>query len=394
MSSNIKSKTFKENKEKIYEEVFSYLLEPGQRKKNSGQLKFLKNLMIRSLALSTRKRICNPKTQLTDFLNSTILYNKDEVISYYDNDKNMEAFLDSPYYDSQGFQICPRDLKPEFNSVPFFLMQKTQDVMEHALLDYIKEPFEEEEDAPQKSEAYVKLLYSIAVYEIFLIKFNETVHNDYIEEMYERMASIPLEGLSQQLEECPSVEEVLVFLKRIEATTRELSDYLSVLNLTINIILYYLHHLTNFFSVLRIIALIEFVNINGANSSRSREKLDYLAEANKWREHVEEWKLDGTLFAVGSQNKNMSKYYDEMSTVYDKIKSDEEEHDIQIEHIIRKYLDAIKKCPLGKRTQNENEKLWSIEWSLAHPLFRAANEIYDLPETVLKKKHNAGKQPH
>lgn len=396
MSSNIKSKTFKENKEKIYEEVFSYLLEPGQREKNSGQLKFLKNLMIRSLALSTRKKINNPKKQLTDFLNSTILYNKDEVINYYDNDKNMEAFLDSPYYDSQDFQICPRDLKPELNNIPFFLMQKTQDVMEHALLDYIKEPFEDEEDAPQKSEAYVKLLYSIAVYEIFLIKFKETVHNDYIEEMYERMASIPLEGLSQQLEECPSVEEVLTFLKRIEATESELTDYLSVLNLTINITLYYLHHLTNFFSVLRIIALIEFVNINGANSSRSQKKQFYLAEANKWREHIEEWKLDKTLFAVCAQNKNMSRYYDEMSTLYcNKIMSDEEEHAVQIEYI-RKYLDIVKEYPLCERLRNgkEEELLWSVENVLTQSLFRAANEIYDLPETVLEKKHNAGKQPH
>lgn len=393
MSSSIKSKTFKENKEKICEEVFSYL-ESGEPEKNSGQLKFLKNLMIRSLALSTRKKINNPKKQLTDFLNSTILYNKDEVISYYDNDKNMEAFLSSPYYTLTVYQERLQDIKPELNNVPFFLMQKTQDVMEHALLDYIKEPFEDEEDAPRKLEAYVKLLYSIAVYEIFLRKFFKIIEENYIKEINELRAAEHAEKLSQQLKACQNAEELSTLLKQIITKESEVADFCISFSLILYIMLYYLHHLTNFFSVLRIIALIEFVNINGANSSRSRQKLDYLAEANKWREHIEEWRLDETLFAVCAQSKNMSRYYDEMSTLYcNKIMSDEEEHAVQIEYI-RKYLDAIKKCPLGKRTRNENEKLWSIKWLLAHPLFRAANEISDLPKTASEKKHNAGKQPH
>lgn len=406
MASYKKTTIANQYREELRRQVEKYLVNRNDIEPNSGQLKFLKGLMIRSLAISTRIRINQPKKQLLDFLNKNILKSNDEVICFFDNDKNAAAFLRSPYCKplewpqifNMHFQTF---LKERFVSPPFLLLQKTQDVMEHALLNYMKEPFDDEDDAEmlkKKMKSFINLLYSITLYEIFLREFCEKMNHSYLKNM-----ETLIDDTDDRIQElCLKLDNLLICKNEkkqkelndyIETQALETSDYITAASLTVFYTHYFYQHLTNFFAILRIIFLIEFVNINEANNpiSPSKERQLNLKEAIVWRGYIEKWMENGELFIVQAQNRNMGILYNEWNRLYHKyISSDSDISKCQANNI-REYLQAIQTHTVSERMENEAEErsLWRIADNLALPIFKAASDICNLPKTILEKKGNS-----
>ena len=95
---------YRERLQEMVNSYFKYTDIMPEEERNTGQLKFYEEkLLTRNIAVSTNQRVAFPQKKVYKHLNETIASCNREVIDFFDEEKNLEAFFDSPF--------VPDDLK-------------------------------------------------------------------------------------------------------------------------------------------------------------------------------------------------------------------------------------------------------------------------------------------
>lgn len=385
----------------IYNQIEQYVMQDGGAESNSGQLKFLKGLMIRNLAVSSRVRI--RKEGFLKYVKDTLrFYYNDEVIAFMDCEKNMEAFLQSPYCEEFYYDKL---FRPEYGFPPFLLLQKTQERMEKAMIRYLSlssglEACDEKKGnrmEKDKLEAYVEWLYSIAVYEIFL--------RDCFEDISHNFLNVPKAGNTEDTEE--EKELIRHFrelrgcrdLSRKKEMAIEMADYAADYMdkfwqrvFGVYYLNYVVQHLMNLYAIMRIIILIEYVNINVSRETsgvRKNEDIEAFADAQYWKNLVREWIEGSELFAETGRNRNLNVFYTELNRVYNECrifpncaefegKGDFWEETREAMDNLKQYVGCVQDHTVAERTSEEEKKLWKVEEKLSAPIWNASREIGEI----------------
>lgn len=370
-------KIVKENKEQVYSYVENYLEPKVER--DSGQLKCLKSLLVRNVAISTTLREATKK-RVFDFLDEIVLSDEEDVIDFFNKEKNIDLFLESPYgcgMEHSEYAKYLDDFETEKVFPKFLLLQKVQAVMESELVMYINSSQKteerqieieetrrevkrkEEEQAATcetvvggasskkkkvhdmefltyKKDAYLNFLFSVAIYEIMVMKTYEEFD---VEAFYKKGDSCRL------------------------------------------YMMYVLRHLTNLYAIIRIVYLIEFVQSNGmyledTNPKKSSgKKNDIYVEAYKkaieWMHVFEDWDL----FCIVSWKKNLAKMYAELDATYFRVFKEDE----KLEYIetLKQYFSILEHRLADQRSGQEERQIWNLQIKLAGPIWNEVGTIMD-----------------
>lgn len=383
----------------IYAQIEQYVVQDGEAESNSGQLKFLKGLMIRNLAVSSRVRI-RKEGFLKYVWNTLRFYHNDEVIAFMDCEKNMEAFFRSPYCEEFYYDKL---FKPEYGFPPFLLLQRTQEGVERAMIRYLslssgldacdeKKGNKMEKD---KLEAYVEWLYSIALYEIFL--------RNYFEDISRNFWSVPKADNTEDAEEERELIHHFRELRECRDLSRKKEMAVEMANYAADYMdkfwqrvfrVYYLNyviqHLMNLYAIMRIIILIEYVNINvsrEAGGMRKNEDIEAFADAQYWKNLVQEWIGRSELFAETGRNRNLNVFYTELNRVYNEYRifpdcvqfeGDFWEETREAMDNLKQYIGCVQDHTVDERTSEEEKKLWKVEEKLSAPIWNASREIGEI----------------
>lgn len=356
-----KYNTKKECKSIILARVEKYFVREEKEKVRYGQLKFMKSLIVRNLAASTRVRL--GKKSFLNFVQENILQDREKVLSFLDCEKNIESFMQSAYGNDILFQ---HNYRKEFSYPPFLLLRRIQSLMEEKLSQYLRiisDDNEEETMETPKKAAYVELLYSVALYEIFV---------------KENLAEVTAlwEGADQWFDS-ESIEQYLMSYDKL---------YFSVYFYA-----YSFRQLQNLLAVLRIIVLIEFVNYNvthdGVRERFGNEKA-IVKEAEFWQFHVANWfGEDKDFFALVKRNPNFSGWYRELNKIVaendllKEINSGRSEEYHHFRGCVQEYIKCVEAGSAQKRTKQEEEHLWKIQEELSIPLWNAVNKLENMRST-------------
>ncbi len=371
----MEKKTYeKVEKANEYRELLRNVIKPylTESKSNSGQLKFIDGTLVRVLAVSTRYRV--KKESFEKFFDNNIIPKakggNDQTISYFSQEDNLEAYFNSPYSDEC---IYHEPLKNTERIMPFLLLQRIQNVMEEKLLAYLNTKDENEtvdgdeyKMQSDKNKAYVELLYSLAIYEIFLIDFME----DGIEPHMTNSGRVLKEeilDLYKKLEvsrEPEQTEQIILKLQKTVSEYRKFSDEVLVTGKYMSL---FMRHYTNLQAILRIIMIIEYVHINQAALKNKEKDVRNSRLINNW--FVENCGEYGQgFFSYPNSNKNLSKYYKNINTIFNKYKILDVKHleeMNEVNNLIVEYLKIIESNEAGKRSEREEKRLWKIQDELS-----------------------------
>ncbi len=271
------SKRIKACREKIYDMMKPYLREDRGRGR-TGPLKFLKDLFVCSVAVSSKSRKGLPAFK--KFVDEHFLTVDEELLSYFDCEKNMTAF--------QAWEkalIFYSAYDESFGSPPFLLLQKARMVKDEMLVRYLElEDMDEaagdddvDEVREKKLDAYLEWILAIAFFEICA----DTYYQKASEEM-DRMIetkSASAERL-QELSECIQSADKVYRTKKGE----ELREWE--------------RGVRDLFASVRLLVLIEYVNINGTVregidcgkiSLRNKNYRIAYEESRFWEMAVDRW---------------------------------------------------------------------------------------------------------
>ena len=170
----------KQYKEEIYAQVRKYMVKSDEKQHNAGQLSFLKGLFVSNLAIAAPVKVRHAENILDHLKHTIFNLPAADLRLMFDQKKNIESFIDSAY--GEELSKIPGDWEVnEEECLPFLLIQEAQAKMEQALLYYIAakkekewaiiEEEKEKEEARKKNRDFLELLYSTALYEIFLREF-------------------------------------------------------------------------------------------------------------------------------------------------------------------------------------------------------------------------------
>lgn len=398
----------------IYARIEEYVVQDGEAESNSGQLKFLKGLLIRNLAVSSRVRI--RKDGFLKYVKDTLrFYHNDEVIAFMDCEKNMEAFLKSPYCEEFSDY---KFFKPEYGFPLFLLLQRTQEGMEKAMIRYLSLPsgleaYDEKKGnkmEKDKLEAYVEWLYSIALYEIFLRNCFDDITRNFLSDP-------KADGTADSEEDKELIHRFRELrgcrdLNRQKEMAEEMEDYAAVYMdkfwqrvFRVYYLNYVVQHLMNLYAMVRIIILIEYVNINVSReecSVRKHEDIEAFANAQYWKNLVQEWIRGSELFAETGRNRNLSVFYTELNRVYNecrifpdhaRIEGNFGEETRETMDNLKQYIGSVQDHTVDERTSEEEKKLWKIEEKLSVPIWNASCEIGEITsraERAREKNRRSG----
>ncbi len=355
--------------------IEKYFAEKDTDKPAKGQLKFLDGVIVRNLAASTRVRM--RKESFIKFLDKEILGNRDEVISFMDYDMNMKAFLDSAYGE---IIIARENYKESFGFPMFLLIQKAQEVMERKLLAYLNLEQEDEEESNEESEkkrAYVELLYSIAIYEIFVKDYWKEISDLLPGESSDLAKEIIMEKVGPLIQKYEGSSDV----QEQEAAKEKLLQWMKNYNERCDAIIFHecfylfaFKHLWNFMAVLRLIGMIEFVNINemyvGEGNRAGNKQKEMAKKAQRWDINISSWFEDKEFFTLPRRNPNFNGWYKEITQIeedYCLLAKNPEESDLDYNHFrscVQEYIKCIEKHNVLERTKEEEKHLWAIQVEL------------------------------
>lgn len=381
----------------IHKRVEKYFIDKEKIQINSGQLKFLDGLMIRHLAISSNVKIQNPRKKIFHYLDTMILSDNDEVITFLDNDKNMESFFQSPYGKTFPFTST---FKTDYGTIPFLLLQKAQDAMESSLNYYMTLKNSDEEDDSKKGtkeSAYLDLLIGIVLYEIFLRELFHTIETitPPITQVRRDLAQSEfVDQLWEKISNCKDPEQINTLYTELYEQTQQYYEQICHASFSIYYNFYFVMHLTNFYAILRIVFLMEFVNINIGNyNTKSEESRKNLIEAKFWTDQVAEFKEKKVLFGNFEKRRNLGNLYNELNSIYKEHEifpyvgggrsySTFEADALPVATAIADYLAIIGKHTAESRTFEEEESLWTQADSLSRPIWNAINSIIELQENA------------
>lgn len=384
----------------IQNQVEMYLNTKEERKSHSGQLKDFKGLMVRKLCFSTSVRV--RKEGFLKFLQEEFLLNNDEVLEYMDAKKNIEAFAQSEYC-LQGENLQENEDTKDYP--PYLLIQKAREVMERIFVEYLqikeqpigrkKEQYNEESWIRYKDEVYVRFLYAVALYEIFLRQFLQKLQKfvDDGKELLQTDYTERDEEINRRYEEVIQTTDIQIRKQYALDLAEYLQNYLEQLSgqaSQMDYLNYLILHLNNLYAMFRVIVLIEQVNFNSAHmNARSKVEKNSNLEAMFWKKMVESWNLDMELFAINPEwKKNLSSYYKKMNaviknkqlfvTVSRNMMPEFRQKGADESLELKQYIQTIQKHTLKDRTAEEQRDLEEIEIRLAGPIWQAVNDLDEI----------------
>ncbi len=389
-----KAAKLKENRDKVSQMVSEYI--NPEPKNNTGQLKFLSGLLTGNLAVTIGVKLRKDKRFL-DYLDKNILKDNEEALSFFDLQKNTEAFVKASCYDLEevyeGF--CPEPPVPLY-----LLLEKAQKAMERECLYYLGLPGNGDAclGEERKKEAYTEWLFSIALYEIFVIAYGRVISK----EQKEYREQKPDERLMQEV--CPEVfcyrdREKLEQQKEAlwECVNREYQR-LKNQGLTVLYIDCFFRHVFNLYAMLRLVAMIEFVRIEDGLWLRGMElkNRDKTAEmeADIWQRLLDRHGRYH-LFTTVELNPNLVAYARRFRDMYQKNQlTPHAQEEKGVGEFIKEYYNDKKAVTqyieLLKARKESDDYRWGSEktengfWNIcvpfAWPVLYAVHEIAELKE--------------
>lgn len=386
-----KVKKAKACKEELHNRIEQYMENKEDIVKNSGQLKFFKDLMVRHLAVSTNIKIQKPSTRVFDFFDHRVCGSNDDIIDLFDHDKNMKAFFESVYCEYGSFS---EPFETEYATIPYLLLQKLQEVLEESLKEYIR--VGEEKPVKKKESAYLDFLLSVALYEIFIREFYVEIEDKMLaEDAYifdGREDREWMEKIWKEIKVCKDEEEQKKKIEHLAEYTAQFYEKLCRYSFRIFYIWYFLSQMIKLLAVLRIIALIERVQINKgqfySEIKSGKSPNPEAIEAKYWSELMKKLLMNGELFSDVERKRNLVTMYKQINTLYKKNRifpyTDKDISFVEFEEkvimdvdILKKYLEMIQKHSVGKRTFSEEKIMWEWQAQLAAPILNAANDIME-----------------
>lgn len=312
------SENKKTDKEKIHELIQEKYVNKNI-KWNTGQLKSFRGLLVGNLAVAQDKRL-RKEALFFKYLDQNLFDHPGQNTGFFENEKNMEYFLNSVHCpDAELYRTLP--FTPPQELPPFLTIVKAQEIMEREFLHYISLSGEkdknEDEKSPQKTDAYVNLLFGIVIYEIFLCEFlnylpapDPQAYGDLFKKMDETIKRIP-EFFNRQI---PQSGQAAKMQKRITDEYNQLRYFL----LTICSWDFYIPHIMNLYAMLRLVALIEYVKVSiGEGRTENEKNAAAVREASFWIERQNDWNKC-YLFTSTDINHNLKAYYKKFADVYQK----------------------------------------------------------------------------
>lgn len=415
-------------KEEVHAHVKKYMAKRGEMQTNSGQLHFLKGLFVSNLAVASPVHVKKPENIL-DHLDSTIFHHSvQKICTLCDKKKNLEAFILSPYFEEDIPEYIRFDADAGEECLPFLLIQEAQDKMEKALLDYIGLKSSAAEES--KNKAFLKVLYSTALYEIFLREYQDRLEQEC------RYADLTIESDSLEYVMRSGIPDDIkrslrAVIESLEHTCQQLFYGYCVM--------YYARHMTNLFAVLRILMFVEYVSLNDVRGIRRGESSIFLREAEIWKYQVLEWKKRD-LFLPLRNNRNLHVMHNELNRIclkYDiylrladsqnrmkdhpgdfkkdfmqyieevekrqrflteqrrkemglRQKNPEEQSRIEQSRMEQIGIEQSRIEPIGIGQSPREEEMWKAADQLALPMYLAMDEIFAIQEnTMMQKAKNA-----
>lgn len=378
-----KSKKIEVAREEIKEIVSKYI--DKEAKSNTGQLKFLNGLLTGNLAVSIGIKLRRDAFFLK-YLRDNILEGREEVLSFLDPEKNREAFLHSPYCHSreiyEGFLLS-------FEMPSYLLVTKAQKVMERECIRYIRLP---DKDEKAKKTAYVEWLFSIALYEIFLVEFGQGLPKLPVKKEVEEERPLG-ERYPYAFDEGDSIKRREQILELLQAFQEEYNCFRSQGLLLLSLLSLRMHT-ENLCAMLRIISLIEFVKINQKTERVELRELDRdrtaQMNARLWRDREKQWK-NSFLFTTIQRNHNLDILMREFKAMYrsnqitpqlskESYLGEFTQDLCQVEEAMFAYLEVIKKRRGSREPEELEEELRKASLPFGAPVMRAMGEIYGLRE--------------
>ena len=407
-----------ENCRKRVTDMISHYLREDKGRGRMGALKFLKDLYICDMAVSSKSRKGYPA--FMEYVDEQFLTVDEEVLSYFDCKKNMDAF-----FEWENKLLYQKAYDESFGFPLFLLLQKARTVKDTAMVRYLTqanfdEDFTEEgaddEAQKKKADAYLEWIQSIAFFEICVREYDKEVSRmmHCIDEEASQKTS-EYEDLKNRIETMDKVFQTLD-VGRLQEWEQETQQLFFIWLKRVNKLYYGSFFLTycveliqDFFASLRLLVLIEYVNVNttirkGTDDERitlrdSEYRIAY-EEAMFWEKTVDRWlqNENGVKFAhncfamMDTWNRNRADHYKTLNRVAGRVlplnntqtgrfESQAYFHDALKEYISimeNRYMDIIQGKKISPKQREkmreemklEKDRLQEIWAQLAIPIWR------------------------
>lgn len=346
-SKSSKNSEIKNCRSRVIQMMEQYRRPPEEKNpSHNGPLCFLPGLFTSSIAVSGKSRKRWPGFQA--FVEETILENDEEVLSFFDADKNIEAFRKTPLMGVDLSQACSHDTS--FGYPPALLLAKARKVEERCFLEYVEETDVEREQDGQsetkyklsnKETAYQNWLFSLAFYEICVLDYyGRFVSGEIADDLnsLEELRKEPGQLLSPGDEHsaaCGSSDETARKLQEALDRVKEIANKLLESTYHTVFLLFLTDHILSLFAVLEILLLIEFCNIGCAENGKMdsiHSRNDLYRKVRKKAISLEcglgEWDMDD------KHQDEMEPYVRNLLTMFEKKDRKEREGEIPLMNLI------------------------------------------------------------
>ncbi|MCI8566584.1 MAG: hypothetical protein HFI39_09765 [Lachnospiraceae bacterium] len=378
--------------------VEGYCRETDEEKKeglNKGTLKFLKNTRVRAVVLSA-----NPKRKRTvhtfrRYLEKMILPKEyDRLISYMDPERNLDAFLAcSHFFEEEELKSAFMDDGParlgDMESgrtggilLPFFLLEDLQKTVEMRLDAYMKQKgtdfyvsgdgnVKDEYAANAKEEKYLDFVYSLQYYEIFMETFRERIMEPSLPSQEEE-AFRAIQELNGQFAACAEKNKKIELGKKILERMREWMVIFNKKRMSALYCVLYMRHYMNLMAMLRLLIIVEYVNIKHSYTGVRDEE-----EKAKQRKNMEQLVTKELLgfdlfFFHYRDNPNLAVIFRDLTITAEKrslIPDPGNQEEMQeFYNNLKAYVTQIRKKKAGERNAAEESLLMKSQILLAKPL--------------------------
>lgn len=381
-------------KEKIHMLVRKYIAKSDEMQNHTGQLHFLKGLFISNLSVASPIHVKKPENILEHLDRTIFNQSSADICSMFDRNRNLEAFIHSAYFEDIPEHVGFR-ADTSGKVLPFLLIQQAQDEIEKALRHYLA--FKDKGNSSlEKNKFFLELLYSTALYEIFLREFEERLG----QEPGYAGAKIKLDHQIEDVLQSGVPGEV----KKDMCAHIEIAEHGWTVLFYGYCVMYFVKHMINLFAVFRILMFAEYVSLNKARGSRNGEAGVFFEEAKKWEKQVRKWKKNNLVLPL-SKNRNLYVLHNEFNRVclkyrlyprYAEGKDGSAQDEIDgFEKDFMRYLEAIEvhQNLSADRRKRAEKQLWDAAERMSLPVISAMEEILTIQENAKEQKaKNAAKQ--
>lgn len=377
--------------DEIHEQVKKYIIEEkDEALYNTGQLHFLKGLFIHNFTIASPVRV-KKQENILNHLDKMILYETTDghSCSLFDKEANLKSFIRSPYCDSIPEHISVQ-ARQEDRYLPFLLIQKTQAEMERALVHYLSCQINETKHL-KKNKDFLELLYSTALYEIFLREFEESLCHEYLYADF-KLNSEQIQAFLQDGAYRNWHMDMRIRVETIERGWQSLFYGQCVM--------YYASHMLNLFAMFRVLMFVEYISLNEVRGFRRGAAQNFWFEAAIWKNLALEWE-EKDLFLPLKNNRNLHVLQDQLNliclkyNIFPHLEQDGEQSfkkdadAFQID--LMQYFQAAKeRCRLNAsgRSKSVMADLWGEAEKLALPVLNAKEELLTIQKPKAKSAEN------